>query len=138
MDCILAFVGVKITWIFRVIVCPAFGFNSTKGKEIGYPWPIEVLSGGIRGNTDSISWNSILNLSWQQVQDSLFTDFETLRERFYFYQISKDNVQEVDLLPFMNCLEVKNYPKLLQISSKLALNVFLTDAMRQTYYRNCN
>ena len=124
--------------MFRVIVCPAFGFNSTKGKEIGYPWPIEVLSGGIRGKTDSISWNSILNLSWQQVQDSLFTDFETLRERFYFYQISKDNVQEVDLLPFMNCLEVKNYPKLLQISSKIALNVFLTDAMRQTYYRNCN
>jgi hypothetical protein len=125
-------------YIIRVIVCPASGFNSTKGKEIGYPWPTHLLSGKVSNAPGSISWNGMQskNLSWKQVHDSMFPDFETLKKDYIFWEVNKEDVQEMNLLPFMKCFEVKNYPKLLSIASNSALNVFLTDAMRQTYYRN--
>lgn len=66
----------------------------------------------------------------------MFPDFETLKKDYIFWEVNKDDVEEMNLLPFMKCFEVKNYPKLLSIASNSGLNVFLTDAMRQTYYRN--
>ena len=124
--------------IFRVIVCPAFGLNSTKSREIGYFWPIQLFSGSIDSEPDTISWKGIQskNLSWQEIQDCMFPDFETLREDYIFWDISKENVQEMHLLPFMKCLEVKNISKIIEIGSSSAMNVYLTDAKRQTYYRN--
>ena len=96
------------------------------------------MAGNVGSEPDSISWNGLqsLNMSWQEIQDDMFLDFESLRYNYNFWRISKEKVRELNLLPFMKCLEVKNYPKLLSIGSKTALNVFLSDAKRQTYYRN--
>ena len=124
--------------MFRVIVCPALAFNSTKGREIGYYWPSELIGGRIVSEPDSISWNGIKNknLSWQEIQASMFPEFETLREDYNFWELSKDNVQGLNLLPFMKCLEVKNYSKILSVGSNSEMNIILTNAQRQTYYRN--
>ena len=66
----------------------------------------------------------------------MFPDLKTLKENYNFWKINKDNVHEINLLPFMKCLEVKNYSNRLIIGSNSELNVFLTDANKQTYYRN--
>ena len=77
--------------IFRIIVCPAKGFNSTVGLKSGYAWPFDLLAGNIGSEPNSISWNGLqsLNTSWQQIQDYMFPDLETLREEFTFWEISK-------------------------------------------------
>ena len=120
--------------IFRVIVCPAFGFNSTKGREIGYSFPSQLLAGSINSEPESFSWNGIqsLNLSWKQIQDFMFPELKTLRENYNFWKISKDNVHEINLLPFMKCLEVKNYSNRLIIGSNSELNVFVMQTDKHT------
>ena len=65
--------------------------------------------------------------------------FQTLYPKFNaninFYEHKDEYLDEIFLLPFGWCLEVKDFSKVLYIGTKEPTKVYLTDPFRQSYYR---
>ena len=108
------------------------GFNFSVSRSIGYNWQIDYIDGRLTSQFVNSTWTGNTSNSVEQVFLSLYPK---LNANITFYEHKNEYLDDIFLLPFGKCLEVKDFSKALYIGTKEPLKVYLTDPFRQSHYR---
>ena len=108
------------------------GFDFASARRIGYDWVNEYLAGMVNNDKSYKSWSGNSSLPEMDVLKSLFPKIE---KHLTNYERKGEYVERILMMPFGDCLEVKNYSKILYIGTNSSLKIYMTDPYRQSYYR---
>ena len=118
---------------YRVFLCSAGkGFNFSASRPIGYTWQYDYIKGRLPTQPENITWTGNASNSVEEVFQSLYPK---LNANITFYEQTNEYLDEIFLLPFGWCLEVKDISNILYVGTRDPMKVYLTDPFRQSYYR---